>query len=140
MINNKKINKKAITPLMVTLLLVSFAVAVGVVVMNIGQAQVEEGAVCPVDIGFVFSSTVENGINANIEELLVNIIGEEKAAASPLSDAKMTRAASYVGKVNFDTSVNGNIRQVKISPTVLLKGVPEICVDQALVVENVPNC
>ena len=97
MINNKKINKKAITPLMVTLLLVSFAVAVGVVVMNIGQAQVEEGAVCPVDIGFVFSSiggkeqycydqtkqvfsfTVENGINANIEELLVNIIGEEKA-------------------------------------------------------------
>ena len=37
-------NKKAITPLMIAFLLVSFAVAVGVVVMNLGQAQVEEAA------------------------------------------------------------------------------------------------
>ena len=44
-------NKRGIAPLIATLLLISFAVAVGVVIMNFGRAQVELEAQCAIDIG-----------------------------------------------------------------------------------------
>src|SRR3989344_2077332 len=91
------LSKEGITPLMIGFLLVSFAVAVGVVVMNLGSAQVEEEAECAVDIGLrfstiggeeqvcydaakkVFSFSVENGINIEVKGIVVNIIGTQKA-------------------------------------------------------------
>ena len=48
-------SKEGITPLMIGFLLVSFAVAVSVVVMNLGSAEVEEAAECAVDVGLRFS-------------------------------------------------------------------------------------
>ena len=145
-------DKRGITPIMATVLLVSFAVAVGVVVMSFGRAEVEEEAVCPIDIGLAFAEisgkqdicfdgsqvrfTVENGININIEGLLVNVIGTEKAETADLTEAKLTKAGTYLGKVPF----SGSIRQVKISPKVLLKAQEEICVEQSLVMENIPSC
>ncbi len=154
--NKQKLGKKAITPLMGTILLVSFAVAVGMVVMNLGRAEVENSAICPVDIGFNFVTiggeqqlcydkekltfTVENGVNVNIEGLVVSVIGKEKADTLELNDAKMSKAGSYVGKAAFDAASGGEIRQIKISPKVLLKGEEQICADQALVVEEIPAC
>ena len=44
-------NKKAISPIIATLLLISFAVALGVVIMNFGRAQVELEAQCAIEIG-----------------------------------------------------------------------------------------
>ncbi|MBI2112833.1 hypothetical protein HYT52_04820 [Candidatus Woesearchaeota archaeon] len=148
-------DKRGVTPLMATILLVSFAVAVGVVVMSFGSAEVEDSAVCPIDIGFKFTEiggkpdfcydgtqvrfTVENGINVNIEGLIVNVIGKEKVETYELAE-KISKAANYVGKVSFDTSVGGEIRQFKVSPQVSLKGVNEICQDQALVLEEIPPC
>ena len=48
-------NKKGIAPLIATLLLISFAVSVGLVVMNFGRAQVELEAECPLNIGLGFA-------------------------------------------------------------------------------------
>ena len=45
----KQSNTKGITPLMTTILLISLAVAVGVVVMNFGRATAQEEAECSVD-------------------------------------------------------------------------------------------
>lgn len=149
-------NRRAITAIMSVVLFLSFSVAVAAVVMNLGSAQVEEQAECPLQIGLhwaeiggkqqicfdgaAISFVVENGINGNVAGLLVNIIGSNKAETVELPDATMSKAGSYVGKVAFDPAAGGEIRQVKISPKVLLKNEEEICLDQALVVENVGAC
>jgi len=144
--------------LMTTLLLVSFAVAVGVVVMNLGRAEVESEAECPVNIELQFSViggeeqvcydeakkdlsfTVENGINTNVEGLVINIIGAQKAETFEANDARITKAGVYLGHVSYDSSVSGQIRQVKISPKILLYDEEAVCAEQALVAENIQPC
>src|SRR3989338_3435212 len=151
----KKIDKKAITPLMGAFLLVSFAIAVGVIVLNFGRAEVEEQAQCSlkIDLHFIeiggkqdlcfdgtsLKFTVENGINANLGGLVVNIIGTQKAQKTEVN-AALSRAETYVGVVPFDTTVNGQIRQVRIIPKVTLSQTEEICTEQTLVAENIPPC
>lgn len=155
---HKRWGKEGVTPLMVTMLLLSLAVAVGVVIMNFGRAQVEENAQCAIDIGLhlasiggqeqlcydaakkIVSFTLENGLNIKVEGLIVNVIGSEKAETLELNDAKMPKAGTYVGKVSFDVAAGGQIRQVKITPKIVLYDVEQICGEQAIVVENVGNC
>lgn len=152
------LSKEGITPLMIGFLLVSFAVAVGVVVMNLGSAQVEEGAECAVNIGLrfseisgeeqvcydaakkIFSFSVENGVNINVNGIVVNIIGTKKAESFELNEAKMGKAAVYLGRVPYDTAASGEIRQVKISPKIVPYDQEQVCIDQAIVVESVKPC
>lgn len=157
MVNNKH-KKKGVTPLMITLLLISFAVAVGVVVMNFGAAEVEEEAQCPVQIGLKLAIiggqeqlcydsakkdvafTLENGVNIKVEGLVFSVIGEVKAESYELNDAKMIKAGNYLGHLNYDSSVSGKIKQIKITPKIVLYDAEQICTEQATVLENVRNC
>lgn len=143
---------------MATLLLVSFAVAVGVVIMNFTSAQVEEEAECAVEINlklatiagssdFCYSEakkelkfTVENGINTDISGLIVNVIGSEKAETFELNEAKMSKAGIYVGHIKYDRDVAGNVRQVKITPKIIPFDEEQICSEKAVVVESVTDC
>jgi|SRR3989344_5201647 len=152
------LSKEGITPLMVTFLLISFAVAVGVVIMNLGSAEVEKEAACVADVGLrfskisgeeqvcydtakkIFSFSVENGINIDVSGIVVNIIGTEKAESFELDDARMGKAGVYLGRVPYDTIVAGQIRQVKISPKITPYDQEEICIDQAFVIESVKPC
>jgi len=154
----KKWGKEGVTPLMITMLLLSLAVAVGVVIMNFGRAQVEEQARCAIDIGLhvasisgqeqlcydaakrALSYTVENGLNIKVEGLIVNVIGTEKAETAEVNAAQMPKAGTYVGKMPFDRAVGGQIRQVKITPKVVLYDEEQICGEQAIVVESVRGC
>lgn len=151
-------NKKGITPLMTTILLISFAVAVGVVIMNFGRATAQEEAECSVDpqiqlsnisgqvqicydfVGKALTFTVENGVQTLVDGLVVNVIGTEKAHTFELNDAKMPRAGSYIGKLQYDYIVGKAIRQVKITPKVKLQDKEEICVDKAVIVEDIKGC
>lgn len=148
-------DKKAITPLMASVLLISFAVAVGVAVMNFGKAQVEDNATCPVSIGVKFAViggeeqvcfdsaskelkfTLENGVNVPVNGLVVNVIGTNKAETFEITDAPIAKAGTYLGKVNFQ---GGEIRQVKISPKIKLDANELICQEQALVAEKIRGC
>ncbi len=154
----KYLDKQGLTPLMVTLLLISFAVALGVVIMNLGRAQVETEAQCPINIGMKLSAiggveqlcydqnkkelsfTVENGVNINVEGLIVNLIGAQKAETIELTEAKMGKAGNYMGRVAYDQTTAGQIRQIKISPKVLLYDNEEICAEKAVVAESVRDC
>jgi hypothetical protein len=138
--------KKGLAPLVAGLLLLSFAVAIGVTVMNFGRAQVELEAECPISIDLEFSQpaclqseqiqfTVENGVNVKLEGLLVNIIGTDKAETFDLS-AKVERAGTYQGHIPF----SGEIRQLKITPKILFYDQEQICTKKALTVENIANC
>ena len=139
------LRKKGITPLMATFLLISFAVAVGVVVMNFGQAQVEQQAECAIDINLKFSKisnqdqicfdesrkdiafTVENGVNIKVEGLILNSIGSQKADSLELSDAKIGKAGVYLGHMKYDKAISGNLKQLKITPKVTMYDQEQIC-------------
>lgn len=151
-------NKRALTPLMITFLLVSFAVAVGVVVINLGRAEVEEKAECTLEIGLKLSEvggeeqfcldrakeqlffTVENGVNIKVEGLVMNVIGTKKAESYELGEAKMEKAGVFLKYVPYSLEEMGEIKQVKVIPKVNLFDKELICQEQGLVVEKVRDC
>lgn len=151
-------DKRGLTPLMATFLFVSFAVAVGVVVMNVVRAEVEEAAQCALDVGLrfsvvenreptcydtqkrVISFAVENGININIDGLIVNVIGTEKAETFELTQAKLLKAGAYEGTLPYDLALSGKVRQVKITPKITPVDQEIFCPEQALIVENMKSC
>ncbi len=151
-------NRKAITPLMITMLLISFAVAVSTGVTRFGEAQLEEGAECAIETKLTLSTiggkeqlcynqaakkisfTVENGLNIDIGGLIVNAIGTEQADTFELNNAKMGKAGSYVGNLPYDLAANGPVRQIKISPKISTPDGEAICVEQAIIREQVVNC
>jgi flagellin-like protein len=150
--------RKGIAPLVATLLLISFAVSIGVVFMSFGRAQIGLESTCTIDIGLKFleiggqkqicintlkndlTFTIENGVNIAVDGVLVNVIGSERAESYDLNDAKMTKAGSYVTHLGYNEELSGDIRQMKIIPKVVLFDTQEVCVEKALVVENIPEC
>lgn len=150
--------KKGITPLMATLLLISFAVAVGVVVMNFGRAQVEDNAQCSIEIGLKFSQVggaeqfcldksknqlfmvLENGVNIKVEGLVVNLIGTKQAKTYDLGDAKIEKAGTYLKYLPYSFDEIGELRQIKIVPKVNMYDSELICQEKALVMEKVRDC
>lgn len=143
---------------MMTLLLVSLAVAVGAGVMKLGQAQVESDAVCPLKMGMTaaviggveqicydeaakkISFVVENGVNANVEGILVDVVGANKALTVDMIEAKIAKAGSYVGSVDYDASVFGEIKRVKLAPQLGVADGKLICSEEAVVVESLRKC
>ena len=150
-------NKRGIAPLVATLLLISFAISLGMVIMNFGRAQVELQAQCPIDIGLKIAEiggkkdicynsggkeikfTLENGVNIGVEGLLINVIGTQEAKSSD-QPAKIIKGGTHMGKSPYDSSASGEIRQIKIIPKVVLYDEEQICTEKALVVESVGGC
>lgn len=143
------INKKAITPLMASLLLLSFSVALGVFFMNLGRAQIEASAVCPIKIGltskqFCLSSNqvnfqVQNGLTTGVKGLIVNVIGTEKAETFELDNIDLAKGGIYSGQIVIGKEV-GSVRQVKVSPKIILYDHEEICIEKAVISESLGNC
>ncbi|HIH13113.1 TPA: hypothetical protein HA242_05295 [Candidatus Woesearchaeota archaeon] len=152
------VDKRGIAPLIATMLLLSFAVSLGVVVMNFGRAQVELQAQCPINIGLKLAVingqnqicydlakkevtfTVENGVNINVEGLILNAIGSKEAKSTELNDAKIIKTGTYLGHASFDSSISGDLRQIKIIPKVIMYDEEQICVEKALIAENIKAC
>ena len=150
--------KKGITPLMATLLLISFAVALGVVIMNFGRAQIESESECSINIGLQISKVggetqfcldrtsnqifliVENGINIKVEGLTMNIIGTKKATTQELNDAKIEKAGAYLKYVDYNVNEMGEVRQIKIIPKVQMYDKELICQEKAIILEDIRDC
>jgi len=151
-------DKRGMAPLVATLLLIAFAVALGVVIMNFGRAQVEMEAQCTINVGLKFSKiggeeqfcldkvkkqlflVVENGVNIKVEGLVVNIIGTKQALTHDLSDAKIEKAGTYLKYVPYDHDMIGELRQIKIVPKVTMYDEELICQERAIVLEKVRDC
>jgi len=150
--------KKAMAPLVATLLLISFAVALGIVIMNFGRAQVDLEAQCPIEVGLEFSEisgerelcidkekndiyfAIENGVNSDVEGVIVNVIGTERAESYDLDDAQMDLAGNYLTHIGYNEELSGDIKQMKVIPIIVLYEEEEICVEQALVTEEIREC
>ncbi len=145
-----KVNRKGITPLMAAFLLLSFAIALGVFLTNLGRAQVEEAAVCPVNIGLVEKTIclgngqlmflVQNGITTDINGLVVSIIGTEQAQTIELSNLAIGKGGIYSNNIAYNQASYGRLRQVKITPKIALYDQEHICTEKAIIKENIVNC
>jgi flagellin-like protein len=157
-------NKKGISPLVATILLIAFAIALGLVVMNWGKSYIEEKAeftAGPSDVsgcGLVELSVIqvsgrdkicynpndnsievflENGPDATITDLQVRIVGSQGIRTlESVLDKALDQGVSAQVRFNYPSGL-GDVQQVKLTPVI---GGDAVCSKQAVVSENLIQC
>jgi len=155
-------NKKGMSPLISTIILVVAAIFVGLIVMNWGRATLEENAKCAIDTKMkllylnnepqicyggnnengAIHFIVENGASIEVEKLHFRVIGEKGVVTEELSGSNIDVASSTIQDVPYDFNKNGDIRQVKITPMLVLypQEPPLLCTEQGIIVESPKPC
>jgi len=155
-------NKRAISPLIATILLVILASALGIIAMSWGRAQLEEGSYCPVAIGLrfielnneaqvckagtgdngVITFLVENGANVDVHSLNFRVIGTKDIYTLELPESDIPKGYPLLKNVPYNFNLFGEIRQIKITPRIVLfpGEYPALCPEQALIIEDIKNC
>ncbi|RLE42494.1 hypothetical protein DRJ19_04035 [Candidatus Woesearchaeota archaeon] len=152
-------NKKGISALLATLLLLGVAVGLGVLVMNWGRAIIEGNAQCSVKSGLKIIELngkpqicyskgvngfirvmVENGPNIDIEGLIFRVIGTKNVYTTEVP-TKIKRGHALMPIVPYDHDQFGDIIEVKITPRIKVYGdETAICPEQAIVVTSLEEC
>lgn len=157
-------SRKGISPLLATTLLIAFSVFLGAVVMSWGEKYVEERAefvqgvqeirtgcdsvsfsiveirgdkqICEED-GRI-KMTIENGPKIALDGLKANIIGKDgvKNIENVLENG-LDRTSIQAIQIRADA---GNIRQLRLTPSIRIGGDKVFCADQAKTYDNVPKC
>ena len=143
--------KKGVSPLIATVLLIAFSVALGAVVMTYsgslgecGNVYIElvetsgEPDICLDDFELTF--TLENGPKEAISSFKITYYGNLDAVTTDLED---TLGPGEVRK--FTTEYNskslGALEKIKIVPVVIENGGPLICPsEKSIIVQGLPKC
>ena len=151
-------NKKGISPLLATFMLIILAIGLGVVVMNFGRAQIEIAAQCAVDIGLQvvqlndkpqvcfdraksqLSFIVENGRQIPVESLKLRVIGQKQVFNQDVPESSIERLGTLLKNVPFDLTAYGEIRQVRFTPEITLYDEKIVCTEQAIAIEDIRDC
>lgn len=155
-------SKKGVSPLIATILLIAFAVALGSVVMNWGlnlnlgkstdKCRNVEIKIRNIDVAEAcFGGFGSNGyinfiidnIGADISGLAVWIIGEKGTRLFDLDSILIKKGSLYDKKdkeVSYDFSTFGNIKQVQFIPKVKSEQTLEICPKNAVKAEKIGIC
>jgi len=158
-------SKKAVSPLIATVLLIVFSIALGAVVMSWGEAYIEEKAefvkgaqetVAGCDATMlksiqisgapqvcvredIIEAFIENGPNTEVYDIHARILGVDGVATrESILEAPLMPADAK--KVMFRFEPVGQIRQIKLTPMVLRAGALTPCTEQGIIVENVNPC
>jgi flagellin-like protein len=158
-------NKKGVSPLIATILLIAFAVALGSVIMNWGlHLNIGENAdLCRnVEIklrniddtseacygGFgangYINFIVDNVGAAEVNGFSVWVLGDKsQTSISDISDILIRKGQLYDKNdqgVKYDFSAYGNIKSLQIIPKIINQGVPEACLKAAVKAEKIGIC
>lgn len=144
-------NKKGVSPLIATVLLIAFAVALGAVVMNWGRQYVEDTTKftqeksnkeikCSIDVGLKFSErsdgnkfvcfnatsgeinfTIENGQSTDISALQVKVFSASGDVNTTILDVALASADAKRLGLTYPTSF-GNLSKIEIVPQISLQG------------------
>jgi len=157
----KFLKKKGVSPLIATVLLISFAVALGAVVMNWGR-NIE--IINPVDKcsgvdltvrktikEICFGGTTEDSYinfildntgSIDVEGVLIYIIGSKKTKFHDI-DNKINKGELLDIKdksISYDFDTFGNIKQVQFTPKIFLDDSIEICHKNVISADKIDVC
>lgn len=149
------------SPLVATIVLILFAVVLGVIILNWGRAQIVKAAKCPINCELNLVSLnnmpqicyagsgetgylefyLENGVNIDVSGILLRIIGEKDLYQTDLKD-RIERGYTLKKTIPYNFNLFGKIQQVKIVPKIeTYPGEPPlICQEQALTISNIGGC
>ncbi len=156
-------NKRGISPLIATILLIALSVGMGVAVMSWGEEYIEAKAefvqgvqetvtscdlvsfniikiggvdqLCVAD--GVVKGLIDNGPDTNIAEIHARIVSD---AGVGVIENVLDRPLQRGSAAQVEFSAAGAISQVKFTPKVIIAGKTVVCSKQALVVENIRQC
>lgn len=158
-------NKKAISPLIATILLIAISVALGGVVMSWGEAYIEEKAefvqgvqeisspcsavsfklirvkqvpqIC--QKGNIIEAWLDNGPDADIYNMQARVLGTSDVFTKDnILNMPLKKAGSE--KIEFAIAPVGLIRQIKLTPVIVQSGKESFCQEQELVIEGINPC
>lgn len=159
-------NKKGISPLIATLILIAFSIGLGAIVMSWGKGYVEARAefvgqvtAAPLGCGSIQLGLwqvsgmpqycadggkavvlLENAPNSRIDNIEARIVG---TAGINTIESTLTKALTKPEgiRLEFNTGTVGEIKQIKLIPIVLIDGERHFCMDKAAIIEDsIPKC
>ncbi len=159
------LGRKGISPLIATVLLVAFSVALGALVMSWGQDYIEEKAEfvqglqevksgCDlaslniIKIGGIPQICVkdnqvqvwfDNGPDLDINNIHARVVGSDGISIQE-DILKTPLLKENAVKIEFYYEAIGQLKQVKFTPKVFLVDKVYSCSGQAITAENIPNC
>lgn len=155
-------SKNGVSPLIATILLIAFAVALGSVVMNWGLnlnlgkstdkcrnveikiRNIDAAEACFGGFGSNgYINFIIDNIGTDISGLAVWIIGEKGTRLFDLDNILIKKGSLYDKKdkeVSYDFSTFGNIKQVQFIPKVEAEQALEICPKNAVKAEKIGIC
>lgn len=158
-------NKRGVSPLMATLLLILMSVGMGVAVMSWGEEYIEAKAefvqgvqetvtTCDtVSFSVIFINgvqqlcmkgnavwgLVDNGPDADIADFHARVVGEKGIFVQEgMLDQPLPRASAT--PVSFALTDIGGVKQVKFTPKIVVGGKEVVCSKQAVQLDYVPPC
>lgn len=160
---NVFVSKKGVSPLIATILLIAFAVALGSVVMNwglklnlgkstdkCGNVEIKIRSLNGVEVCFggfgkngYINFIIDNTGSEDINSLAIWIIGEKGTKLFDLDNILIKQDSLYDKKdkeVSYDFSVFGNIKQVQFIPKIKAEQSTEICPRNAVKAEKIGIC
>ncbi len=157
-------NKRGISPLFATILLIALSVGMGVAVMSWGEDYIEAKAEfvqgvqetvtsCDlvsfsiIKIGGVdqlcladgtVRGLIDNGPDVNIAEIHARIVADAGVGVvENILDRSLPRGSA--AQIEFNSG-GGSVSQIKFTPKVMIAGKTVVCSKQALIVENIKPC
>ena len=158
-------NKRGVSPLLATILLIFMSIGMGVAVMSWGEEYIEAKAefvqgvqetVTSCDVA-VFSVVVlrgvqqfcqdkttvkgiiDNGPHADIADFHARVLGDKRIfVQESVLDQLLPHGSAT--PIAFSTGDIGTVQQVKLTPKIITGGETVVCVKQALLVENIQAC
>ena len=147
-------NKRGVSPLIATILLIAFAVALGAVVMNVGRSTIGgmDAGFSILDLGgkkqicffdraenSALELTVKNGDIMELEDLQVSIIGtddivnKDHLLLEPIKKAEVKKVM-----VMYDAGQVGKLTKIVITPNIIRNG--ERTLGTGLEIESLQPC
>ncbi len=157
-------DKKAISPLLSTLILIALSIGLGAVVMSWGRGYIEEraefvGQAKAVPIGCnniqwglwrvgglpqyctdgnKVRVLLENNQNSRMDDIEARIAGTAGAYTKMLS-TPLTAPAGFT--LEFEAGEAGEIQQIKLIPILLIDKTRQYCTDKTIIIESpIPRC
>ena len=151
-------SRKAVSPLVATVLLIAFAVALGAVVMNWGKQQVEthveeleacrdvsmrwyllneKEQICYTDSKLVF--TVENGVTTNVNDLKLIVVGLSEIYVKDRTRLGLKKGDIRTAELDYELAKYGEPQEIRLIPVIDVDEESVVCSANSALKKQMPE-